>query len=599
MKTKLKEIWGKADDVILRYPMVLTMALIGAIAAVTSLDLNGSEHQFMAAKLAITACLGISLMFALKMISQRIGKEFLLQILGTAFLLVFFFILPDREKDFTERYAFVLIPTFIMSHLLVSFGAFLGEKREINFWQYNKNLFINIFLTAVFTGVLVGGVMLAILAVEKLFDLNFDENLYPKTFFFLTILGSCFIFLIFNDKGLPQLESDNTYPQILKFFTQFVLIPLLIIYAVILYFYSAKILINWELPRGWVSYLILAYSVVGILALLLVHPLKDDSTKSWVKIFSKIFYYTLVPLIVLLFVAIFTRILEYGYTEPRYFVLTLALWLTSVVLYFIFSRKSTIKFIPISLFVFGLFALLMPYFNTFSVAERSQKHELSKVLTENNLLENGKIDFSKKVTDTVADEVASKFDFLVKRKQNDFLLNFLPENQKAKFNESFAKMDFWKIRNQIRNSFSTVKKTTEKYNFEGLNIVSSKKIMDVSGYDYAVTINPNENLNTFIDGQNLTTDYKNYKDNQHFNIKLESQTKTTQIYDLMPFIKEIAKQNSSKKGRVEVPEISKEFELQNYTFKAYIQQINFYPAGKNGQTEISEPNEITLLIKKK
>ena len=219
---------------------------------------------------------------------------------------------------------FLLIPTFILSHLLVSFIAFLGVKREMYFWQFNKNLFINIFLTAIFTGVLVGGVELAILAIDQLFDFNFDGEYYRKTFILLAIFGSCFIFLLFNEKGLQDLEKDGSYPLILKFFTQYILIPLLFIYVVILYFYGGKILINWELPRGWVSYLVLAYSVVGILGLLLVHPLKDASTKSWVHMFSKIFYYTLIPLIALLFTAIFTRILAYGYTEPRYFVLLLA-----------------------------------------------------------------------------------------------------------------------------------------------------------------------------------------------------------------------------------------------------------------------------------
>lgn len=159
----------------------------------------------------------------------------------------------------------------------------------------------------------------------------------------------------------------------LKFFTQFVLIPLLIIYVVILYLYSIKILINWELPRGWVSYLVLVYSMVRILALLLVHPLRGDDAKSWVRIFGKMFYYTLIPLLVLLFVAIFTRLLEYGFTEARYYVVLLALWLTLVVGYFALKKNPGIKFIPISLFVFGIFSLLMPFANAFSVAKQSEK----------------------------------------------------------------------------------------------------------------------------------------------------------------------------------------------------------------------------------
>ena len=216
MKTKLKEIWGKTDDILLRYPMVLTMALIAAISAVVAIEIDHQPNQFMATKLAFTGCLGISVMFGIKMLSQRIGKEFLFEIFGTAFLFWFFFYLPNSEKNFTEIHGYVIACLVIITHLFVSFAGFINKIPETNFWQYNKNLFINIFLTAVFTGVLVLGVELAILAVDKLFDFNFNSTLYPKTFFFLSILGSAFIFLIFNDKGLLELEKDGNYPQILK-----------------------------------------------------------------------------------------------------------------------------------------------------------------------------------------------------------------------------------------------------------------------------------------------------------------------------------------------------------------------------------------------
>ena len=40
----------------------------------------------------------------------------------------------------------------------------------------------------------------------------------------------------------------------------------------ILIAYEIKIIIEWQWPTGWVSELILWYSVVGILSLLLLHP---------------------------------------------------------------------------------------------------------------------------------------------------------------------------------------------------------------------------------------------------------------------------------------------------------------------------------------
>ncbi|NHW22516.1 DUF4153 domain-containing protein, partial [Escherichia coli] len=83
---------------------------------------------------------------------------------------------------------------------------------------------------------------------------------------------------------------------------------------------------------------VISYSLVGIFALLLVHPLKNENSKSWVKWFSKIFYFSLVPMLVLLFVAIFTRLFDYGVTESRYFVLLMAIWITLCTFYFIFRK---------------------------------------------------------------------------------------------------------------------------------------------------------------------------------------------------------------------------------------------------------------------
>lgn len=574
MITKFKEIWGKTDDIILRYPMVLTTALIAAISAVVAIEIDHQDNQFLVTKLAFAGCLGISLMFGIKMLSQRIGKGFLLEILGAAFLVWFYFYLPDSEKQFTEVNGFVIFALVILSHLFVSFSGFLNKKPELNFWQFNKNLFINIFLTAVFTGVLVLGVVLAILAVDKLFDFNFNNNLYPKTILFLAILGSTFIFLIFNDKGIFQLEKDGSYPQILKFFTQFVLIPLLLIYVTILYFYAGKILINWELPRGWVSYLILIYSVVGILALLLVHPLKEESAKSWVKVFSKIFYYTLIPLLVLLFVAIFTRILEYGYTEPRYFVLLLAIWLTTVVFYFIFYKKATIKFVPISLFIFGVFALIFPYVNAFSTAKRSQKTELQQILTKNQLLEKGKINFEKAIQDSVATEIADKFKFLNERKENDLLLSYIPENQQIKFKNIFEK-DRYLVNSEVRMSFKKTiyneKNNTQK-NYSNFNsIFSNKRIYNSENCDFVINFQNNTNYShQEFDGVSLEIENKIDKKTFTFTINKGNKKFTK---DLRPFMENMLKNNSLGKP-FNVEFISTDFNLENYRFKIYFNDLS-------------------------
>lgn len=579
MKGKLREIYALADDTLFRYPLIIAMAVTAAASAATAIELGGSANSFRVTKLMLVSCLGISLLFSARMLSQRIGKGSLLEMAALVLLSGYYFILPEKEKDFTEMYAFILIPTFVLSHLLVSFTAFMGKANEIQFWQFNKNLFINLFQTAVFTGVLAGGVMLAILAVDKLFDLELDELLYPKTFAVLAIFGSCFIFLLFSGRGLSQLEQDAKYPQVLKFFTQYVLIPLLLIYLVILYFYSAKIVINWELPRGWVSYLIIAYAVVGILALLLVFPLKNEGGKSWVKTFSSVFYYTLVPLIVLLFTAIFTRILEYGYTEPRYYVLLIAVWLTSVAVYFIIFKKAGILFIPISLFVLIFLSLTLPYFNALAVSKRSQQNELAQLLASNQLLVKGKIDFSRQIPSKQVSEIADKFNFLYQRNDETGLKKYLDSPHLRILNKSAAGKSYRDISGPIAGFFKNVK--PELNTFRRWEIYAPAQPYSTEGYQYVIRLNSFENQKETealqVNGDRISFINRRDRKRQVLELKVNSD----ESFDLLPFIKGMVASHPAQKERIPVGDISTVADFNNYRIKIIFASIIYDEANPN------------------
>ncbi len=563
MNQKIQDISQKVKDAVLGYPMVLLMSFIMASTIIFMIEKDWKlREDFLPMKIIITSALGISLMFALKMLSQRIGKELLLHLSGLVFLVGYFFILPEKEKDFTEVYAFVIVPSFILSHLLVACIAFLGKDSETKFWQFNKNLFINTFLTAVFTGVLTGGVLLAILAVQQLFGFDFKDELYGETFVMLSIFGSSFIFLLFNEKGLEYLEKDGSYPVILKFFTQFILIPLLLIYVIILYFYSGKILLNWELPEGWVSYLILAYSIVGILALLLVHPLKDETTKSWVKMFSKVFYFSLLPLIVLLFTAIFTRVLQYGFTEARYYVVLLAVWLLGVVLYFIFIKKASIKFIPISLFLLGLFSLIFPYLNTFSVAKRSQKNELEQILNQHHLLENGKINFNKKVSSDVVSNISDKFEFLSMRLEYDYLGALLDEKSK----KGLIDTETW----HINSFFKNVTEGSQTNKFRYLQLNNNTSYYKIDNYDYMIREQDLLGEGVKLGQNQFTLKSEIHNESPVFKLTLNS---TTEV-DFAPSIRKLLEKYNGMEGNIDTDSLFVENNIGNYHVKVIFESVS-------------------------
>jgi hypothetical protein len=509
------------------------------------------------------------------MLAQRHTKGYLGQVLGVLFLIGYYFIFPREEKDFTEVHAFILFPTFILSHLLVSYIAFLNQvNSEDDFWEFNKNLFINLFLTVVFTGVLTGGVELALLAIKELFNCHFSDKVFFETFATLAILGSTSIFLLFSDTGLPYLEKKRVYPIILKFFTQFILIPLLLLYLLILYFYSVKITWNWELPRGWVSYLVLAYSIVGILALLLVHPLKSEKVKSWVMVFNSVYYYTLIPLLILLFTAIFTRVLQYGYTEARYFVLLLALWLTTVVLYFVLNRKASIKFIPVSLFSFGLIALVFPYFNAFSVSKRSQEKELKALLSQNHMLVNGKIDFTKPILDSVKYEVESKLRFLSQRHDVAYLKTFLDAKTKRLPDEDPY---YW------YTALFTHITYTDTHDHDELRIFTRNNVLSIQGYDYLSISEYGGSNETTINRETITMT----PDPESFTVAIGEDH-----VDVLPQIRTLFTKYRNATADVMVKDLSIVTALKNYKIKIIFNSVTW-----NKKEDLYTYDQITYLVK--
>ena len=485
MRNKFSTFLNNLGQIASRYPVVLFFSYATALFLFTIIHLehySNDEDFFFYSKLAYFSALGISLSFAFAMYAQRKSLGTWLQLLAFPIVVLLYFTVPLHKDDFIYKHGIFLFIYFLLSHLLVAFLPYINNIREQKFWEYNKNLFINVILTGIFTGVLIAGILLAISALEGLFNIHIDDEVYPKTIVTVGTLGSTLIFLLFGREGLFELESDQEYPIVLQFFVQFILIPLLCIYATILFAYGLKILIEWELPNGWVSKLIISYAVMGILALLLVHPLLDGNSKSWVKWFSKLFYITMIPFTVLLFVAIFRRLNDYGFTEPRYYVLLLAIWFSTLTVYFLVAKADKIKFIPISLFLFGLASITIPYFNSYQVALRSQKKLFTKRLTDNNLLTaDGRVDFAQPVSQDLLSELGSQVNFFSQRNQTDYLQQFFTLNEDHNQTYSRNMYDY-----EFIEKFTNVERSISQNFVSIVQADNHDQTYEIAGYDYFV-----------------------------------------------------------------------------------------------------------------
>ena len=159
-----------------------------------------------------------------------------------------------------------------------------------------------------------------------------------------------------------------------------------VLYLTILYIYLAKILFTFDLPKGNVSIWILVFCTIGILTILLAEPFRNMES-NWVGKLTKIFYWLMLPLLVMLWIAICTRVLAYGVTESRALVLYLAIWLTFISLYNGFYKKKSLLAFPISLFIITFLYQWGGPLSAHSISFKSESKRTEEIMSRDKIEE--------------------------------------------------------------------------------------------------------------------------------------------------------------------------------------------------------------------
>jgi hypothetical protein len=475
-----QNIVSSIQKAIVRFPLECITALVGMVTTIILSEQGDQTPSFyFYTKIAMTCSLCFVSFFSISLgfsgSNNRVAR-FLSSLL--AGILVFLFVFQFSEKiTKVEMLQFIVLN--ITLHLLVSFSAFIKNYNQESFWEFNKQLFLRILVTGLYSFVLFLGLSLAILAVNQLFYIE----LYEKIYFHLWLIIAIGFSTVFFLAGVPEMNSSNAqltlnYPNGLKKFTQFVLLPLISIYLSILVIYEIKILITLTLPMGWVSYLILVFALFGILSFLLVYPIAKQKENRWMHTFNRWFYFLLVPLLGLLFWAILYRINLYGITHERYYVLILSLWLSSVVLYFILEKQPKIKFIPISLFFTGIISIAGPQ-SADTISKKSQLDRFESYI---------KIIDTKELNDEQKKDLSSIVDFIESNYGIDPMIP-LANGKLDQLKNTSKKPNSVKIMKALGTSYSATyensKPNENQYHFR----YNGNTIENIQGYDFSISAN--------------------------------------------------------------------------------------------------------------
>ncbi|MBN2307103.1 DUF4153 domain-containing protein [Candidatus Peregrinibacteria bacterium] len=376
-----------------RFPFAMIVALIGTASAYSVVHFESLEDEWSLYRLLMTSVLGFLLFVVLQLKLEREkmkgGYALLIKLIGAVFLALYYWQLPN---DFDFASSAFIIRFFLLGLTLLfslTFVPFIRHVKEVNgFWQYCKTLFIRFFLTFVFTGTLYLGLVLALVGVKELLGINFDEKLFFELWIVIVGLISTSFFLLGIPESTAALQKKTDYHRGIQIFAEYVLTPLILIYAVILYIYTGKIILNWDWPEGMVSWLIIVFSIATILANFMLWPLLKKEV--YVKYFQKISYALLIPMTMVMFLALKIRIDDYGITEARYYGMVVCFWFLAMSLYFIFSKKKNLLVLPVSLCIITLLSSAGPI-SSMNISKWSQMNRLKTALIESGILIDGKV----------------------------------------------------------------------------------------------------------------------------------------------------------------------------------------------------------------
>lgn len=292
-------------------------------------------------------------------------------------LLVGYFLLPHRPQHEAASFWFRYFLS-LAAMLVAAAGGAARRAGTPDLWDSAWPVVLAAFMATLSAMLVVGGVCLALVSVEKLFAVSIPEEVYWDMFFAgFFVLGPVTAFA-----WLPYpYGATQRQPGWLKSTARMVLTPLGLLYALILFIYVGKIALAARWPDGWVAMPTLIFGTLGLAAYLIARPARDRDGERWADRLVRLFPWVLLPLAVVLLMAMRVRIVSYGFTEWRVIGLALGGWLLLFAAVYAVRNRWSPWWIAASLAAVGV-ALSIGPLSAPSISLHSQRARLDRLLTD-------------------------------------------------------------------------------------------------------------------------------------------------------------------------------------------------------------------------
>lgn len=282
---------------------------------------------------------------------------------------IFLFLMPLSLEPFITSLAFPF--TYVLAALLLIVGT-----RRLTDRPFGAHLLHVV--TQLAFGVLVTGILnLAILAITwsffYIFGIKEPHNFYSYIYAFLWFFVAPLVCVSFISRD--EYEEGET-PKILQIIINFILTPAIIIYAVILYAYTLKILFTWDLPKGGVAWMVMGFIVVALAGHLAQYILPRRHY-DW---FYRNFTWIALPPLVLYWVGTLYRIRHYSFTESRVYLLVAGVLMTLFVLMLLWKAQRRYQLMTLLAMLAVVVFTYIPGISARSIGLACQQSRMEKII---------------------------------------------------------------------------------------------------------------------------------------------------------------------------------------------------------------------------
>ena len=266
---------------------------------------------------------------------------------------------------------------FFFTYVLAAILLLVGKRRMDNrsFAAHALHVVTQLFFGLVIAGIITAALLAIFGSFFYIFGINEPNN------FYIYLLE--FIWFFIAPQVCCTLISRNEYEvgetaHVLQLILNFILSPAIIIYTVILYAYFIKIAFEWDLPKGGVAWLVMAFVTVALIGRLMQYVLKQHYY-DW---FYRNFTWIAIPPLIMFWIGSIYRIRLYSFTESRFYLMIAGVLMTLFVLMLLWKRSRRFQLMAL---IFGAAIILFTYIpgiSAKSIGLNCQKSRLHQMISQ-------------------------------------------------------------------------------------------------------------------------------------------------------------------------------------------------------------------------